>query len=336
MNFNPQLSTSLAIFLALLAPAMWGSWFICLKYIGKYPIEAFYVTLFVTSMVIVWGVGFILDGPALIGNIREIWAQDPSRIIVTLICGVLYVTGMQISLRVMQIIGLSLSQPIQSSINVVGGTLISALIGGIPEGLTITRIISATVFLLAALLLTMKAGRLRNAAQKEKNVDTGLSKDPAAIRRAVILVAIGSAFVPAYSTGLSYGLKSVTQPNGMAVMPFMAMLCTGAFIGAMLICGTVLTVRKQWHVFWENGWKIHRLGIISGFCHYGGNIIHTFATSDLSTVVSWPLGLTAGLWTQMWGLKYGEFKGAPKSAFIFLISGILCYLVGAFIIANIF
>ena len=336
MNYSPVLSMPTAVFLALLAPAMWGSWFICLKYLGKYPLEAFYVTLFATSMLLVWGVGFILDGPALIENMQEVWMEDPSRIIVTIVCGALYVTGMQLSLRIYQIIGLSISQPLQSSINVIIGTLLSALIGGIPVGLTISRIVAATLFLLAALLLTMRAGRLRNAAQKEQNVDTGLSRDPADIRKAIIMLAVGSAFVPAYSTGLSYGLKSITQPNGMAVMPFMSLLCTGAFIGAMLICGTILTKRKQWGVFKANGWKIHKLGVISGLCHYGGNIIHTFATANLSTVVSWPLGLTAGLWTQMWGLKFGEFKGAPKSAYTYLVGGILCYLVGAFLIANIF
>ena len=55
MNFNPTIAQPMAIFMALLAPAMWGSWFICLKYLKGYPIEAFYVTLFVASMVIVWG-----------------------------------------------------------------------------------------------------------------------------------------------------------------------------------------------------------------------------------------------------------------------------------------
>ena len=188
---------------------------------------------------------------------------------------------------------------------------------------------------MAAIFLTMKAGSIRNKAQTDGNVDTGLSTDSKEIRKAIIFLIIGAAFVPAYSTALSYGLKSITQPNGMAVMPFMSMLVSGAFVGAMLICGTMLTVRKQWHVFWTNGFKIHKLGILSGLAHYGGNIIHTFATRNLSSVVSWPLGITAGLWTQMWGLIFGEFKGSPKRTYLYLFAGIFCYLVGAFVISNI-
>jgi len=335
MNFDPTIPTSLAVVMGLVAASMWGTWFISLKYLGKYPLEAFYITLFATSMLLVWGVGFILDGSALLGNMREIWQLDPSRLILTFICGMLYVAGMQFSLRVIKVIGLSLSQPLQASINLIGGTLLAGLIGGVPKNLTVLRVVIASLLLMAAIFLTMRAGTTRNKAQLEGNIDTGLSRDPKAIRRAIIMLIFGAAFVPAYSTALSYGLRSITQPSGMAVMPFMAILCSGAFFSALLICGTTLTIRKQWSVFWTNGFKIHKFGIISGIAHYGGNIIHTFATRSLSSVVSWPLGITAGLWTQMWGLVFGEFKGSPKKTYIYLFSGILCYLAGAFVISNV-
>jgi hypothetical protein len=247
----------------------------------------------------------------------------------------LYVAGMQFSLRVMRILGLAISQPIQSSIGVIGGTAVSALVGGVPENLTPGRIVVSAAFLLAAVFLSMTAGRIRNRAQSEGNVDTGLSRDPKQITKAIIMLVLSSLLVPAYSTGLSYGLKSITQPVGLAVLPFMVTLCSGAFVSALLICGTTLTLRKQWGVFFKHGFKIHRLGMIAGFAHYGGNIIHTFATRNLSSVVSWPLGITAGFWTQMWGLAYGEFKGSPRRAYVLLGGGVLCYLIGAFVIANV-
>jgi len=334
MNFDPTIPTGVAIFMGLLAASWWGTWFIALKYLDDYPIEAFYITLFVASMVIVWGAGFILDGAGLIQNMRTVWAVDPSRVYITFICGLLYVTGIQISLRVVKVIGLSVTSPIQSSINVVSGTLVTTLVGGIPDYLTVPRIVTAAIFLLVAILLTMTAGRIRNKAQLDAKVDTGLSKDPKVLIRSVFLILIGSMFIPAYSFAISYGLKSITQPNGMAVMPFMAVLCSGAFVGSLLICGSILTIKKQWHVFLEHGFKIHKLGLLSGFAHYGGNIIHTFATRNLSSVVSWPLGLSGSLWTQIWGLVYGEFKGSPVKGYILLIFGFLTYLLGVFIISS--
>lgn len=335
MNYDPYISTSSAVIMGLIAASMWGTWSISLKYLKNYPLEAFYITLFISSMVLVWGVGFVLDGRALVDNLVDTWQSDKIRIIVTLVCGFLYASGMQFSLRVVKLIGLSISQPLQASINMIGGTLISGLVGGIPEGMTIARITITSVFLMAAIYLTMKAGNLRNAAQEENHVVTGLTRDPKTIRSAIILLIIGSAFTPAYSTALSYGLKSITQPHGLAVMPFMAMLCTGAFFGALVIGGISLTIRKQWHVFKSVGLKVHKFGLLSGLAHYGGNIIHTFATRNLSAIVSWPLGITSGLWTQMWGLIYGEFKGSPKITYVYLVSGIICYLIGAFVISNV-
>jgi len=335
MNFDPNIPSIIAIGMGLFAAAMWGSWFITLKYLGDYPLEAFYLTLFATSFVLVWAVGLIFEGPALIQNIRFVWGSDPSRVYVTFICGFLYVVGMQFTLRVLQILGLAISQPIQASINVIGGTAISALIGGVPENLTVGRIITSVVFLIAAVFLSMNAGRIRNKAQRDGNIDTGLSKDPKVITRAIIMLIIASMLVPAYSTGLSYGLRSITQPAGLAVLPFMAVLVSGALFSALAVCGTTLTIKKQWGVFKSHGFKTHSLGMIAGFAHYGGNIIHTFATRNLSSVVSWPLGITGGLWTQMWGLIYGEFKGSPRISYILLGGGVVCYIIGAFIIANI-
>lgn len=333
MNFDPNIPTGVAIFMGLLAASWWGTWAISMKYLHDYPIEAFYLTLFAASMVIVWGIGLILDGGALFQNMVEVWHVDPSRIYITFICGVLYVAGIQFSLHVIKVIGLSITTPIQSSINVISGTLVTALVGGIPAHLTGPRIVLSAFFLLAAILLTMTAGRIRNRAQRLANLDTGLSKDPKVLARSVLLIIVGSAFIPAYSFAISYGLKSITQPNGMAVMPFMAVLCTGAFTGSLLICGTILTIRKQWRVFRDHGFNIHKFGLLSGGAHYGGNIIHTFATRNLSAVVSWPLGLSGGLWAQIWGLVYGEFKGSPRIGYVLLISGFLSYIIGVYLIS---
>jgi hypothetical protein len=95
----------------------------------------------------------------------------------------------------------------------------------------------------------------------------------------------------------------------------------------------MLTVRKQWSVFRIYGFRTHSLGMIAGFAHFGGNNIHTFTTRNLSAVVSWPLGFTAGLWTSMWGLVYGEYRGSPLRAYFLLAGGMVCYLVGALLIA---
>lgn len=333
MNYFPELTTGSAVFLSLFAASLWGTWAISLKYLDDYPIQAFIMTLFTISFIFVWSIGFFIDGSYLIKNLQAVYLITPSSVVVTVICGVLYVLGMSLSLTVLKTIGLSLSQPIQSSVNVIAGTAISGFIGGMPKNLTVSRVVLAVSCLLAAIIASVIAGNLRTKAQSEGFNQSSLTFSKQDLWRSLGLISIASAFIPSYSLAISYGLKSITHPAGLAVMPFMCMLVTGAYIGSFLINGTILTIRKQWHCIWQAPLSIHRWGIMSGIFHFGGNIIHTYSTAFLSSVVSWPLGVTSTLWTQVWGLIYGEFKGFPKKVYIALFSGFAFYLIGAFILA---
>ncbi len=334
MNFSPELSTPVAISMALLAAFMWGSWFVALKYLGDYPLDGFYITLFTTSFVLVWGVALVLDGRALFTNLRDVWNVQPSRIWLTLLCGALYVFGMRLSLWVMKTIGLSLAQPIQSSINVLVGTAVAAFVGGVPKDLSLSRLGIAVACLLAAVLISMQAGRDRLRSQQENLLQSTLRFSGEELWAALGVLLLASLFTPAYTFALSYGLVSVTQPNGMAVLPFMTMLVTGAYAGSWIASGSQLTKNRQWGRVFSAPWSIHKWGVLAGTAHYGGNIIHTFATAQLSSAVSWPLGITGGLWTQFWGLVYGEFKGASRRTYVLLFSGIALYILGVYFVAT--
>lgn len=333
MNFNPELGTGTAIFMSLFAAALWGTWFIALKYLGDYPLDGFYVTLFSTAVVFVWAVGLWIDGPALTGNLREVYATDPGRIWVSLLCGFLYVLGMRLSLTVISKIGLSLAQPIQSSVFVLAGTLVAALVGGIPENLSVSRLALACLLLVGAVVVSMAAGTIRSKSAANSRAVSGLEYTNQDMLQSLGLLLVSSAFIPAYTFGLSYGLRSITHPAGLAVLPFMALLSTGAFAGSMATSGISLARSGQWKKIFQAPLPIHSLGMLAGLFHYGGNIIHTFATASLSSAISWPLGITSGLWTQLWGLVYGEFRGAPRLAYIALFAGIALYLAGAYLIA---
>jgi hypothetical protein len=333
MNFNPQLSSGAAIALALLAGSMWGTWFISLKYLGAYPLDGFFVTLFSASVVFVWTVGLVVDRGALAGNIMAVWDSDPLRIVATYICGGIYVVSIRFQLSVFRTIGLSLAQPIQSAIATLISLTITVVVGGVPTGTSIPRLVLATLILICAVMCSMLAGYFRSHAQAQQPANRQYVP-MSAMWRSLVLVLIASLLSPAYPFALSFGLHSITQPNGLAVLPYMAILASGAFTGSLLSSGIKLTRRGEWNQVWAAGIGIHKFGIWSGLFHYGGNIIHTFAASFLSAAIAFPLGITSGLWTQMWGIVYGELKGSPLRAYIALISGVILYVVGAYIIAT--
>lgn len=334
MNFNPEFTVTTAIIAVLFSSFLWNTWSISLKHIGDYPLDGFYIILFVTSIILVWGFGVIVEGPALFQNIRKVYEIDSSRVLVTLICGAGYVFGMRLSLFVMKTIGLSLTQPIASSFNIFVGTITAALIGGVPEGFSILKMLFACLFLFSAVGLSVYTGRLRSDAQAiavEKNKLQYTVKD---VWKSVGLILISSSFIQAYTFGISYGLSSVTQDAGLEVLPFLSMLVTGAFIGTIIGSGIMLTKRKQWGIVLKTPFSISKFGIMSGLFHYGGNIIHTFATAYLSSAISWPLGITGGFWPQFWGLVYGEYKGSPPKVYISLAVTFSLYVIGAIIIGS--
>lgn len=333
MNFSPELSPASAVLMVLFAASMWGTWFISLKYLGDYPIDGFYVTLFTTSLVFVWSVGFILDGSALFQNMSDVYAVDSSRIYVTLVCGSLYVIGMRVTLHVFSTIGLSLTMPIKSSISILLSTTVAAVVGGVPEGYSMGFLFVGCFLLIGAVLFSMQSARLRIAGQETAVEKSDLQFTMEDLRKSIILLLLTTAISPAYTFGLSYGLKSITQPSGLAVLPYMALLSTGAFIGSIIASGSMLTYRRQWRLVLTTPMSIHKFGIISGLFHYGGNIIHTFASAFLSTVISFPLGLWSNLVTQIWGIVFGEFKGSPRKAYYYLVGALLLYILGAYFIA---
>ena len=328
MNFDPVFNTQTAIGLALLASLLWGSWAIILKYTTKLPLEIFYLVLMSAALVFIWGLGFILDGQALLGAIRYMLGKDSARVLLTLLGGFIYVFSNLLNIRVMLMVGLALAQPISSSISLILGTSVSYFIGGIPENMRLWRLILAGLLLIAAIFFSFLSGKSR-----PENQEFGRGK----ITFKVLVFAVLSAMTGIiYSTTISYGLKSVIQPDGLAVMPYLCLFISGAWLGSLILCVYLISKRKEWSQVKTLRPRLIILISVASWVHYGGNVLHAYATRQLSSVLSWPLGMTSGLWTQLWGLAYGEFKGSPRKAYWFLAASVLAYLAGAFIISNIF
>jgi hypothetical protein len=332
-SFDPHLTTNIAVAMTLFAAFLWGSWAIFLKHLKDYPVDGFFLTIFSFSLIFVWGVGFLVDRSSLLWDIKAVYAVDPLRLWVTLVCGVLYVFGLRLNLLVYKRIGLTLAQPLQLSINIVIGTLLSGILGGVPQGLMTDRLIFAGFILILAVLATLLAGKLRTDRQNSDEFKSKLRFNMKDLWFSVIISIAAAAFTPVYAIAISYGVRSVTQPAGFAVLPFMALLCSGAFVGSFLVSGVSLTVNKKWKQVFDAPLLSNLFGVIAGLCHYGGNIIHTYATASLSSVISWPLGATYGLWGLFWGLIYGEFRGAGRKTYISLFLAVLLYFIGAYLIA---
>lgn len=328
MNGDFTLTTHTAVFLALLAAFFWGSWMVILKVTSGVPQEIFYLIMFVATFFFIWGVGFVLDGDLLFSNIREVFSSFPLLVLSSLFLGAVYVWTTLMSVKAMQAVGFSLYQPIMSSVNLIFGTLVSYLVGGRPENMQNWRLVVSGVLLIAAIIFTSIAGEIRS---RKKSDGLKLEKNT---KKNMGLMTLGAFSGVVYSLAISFGMKTVSQPNGLNVMPFLCVVLTGSCLGALLLCGIPLTVQKRWHEFKLVSLKSYVLFSLAACVHYSGHVMHAFATCNLSSVLSWPLSMTSGLWIQLWGCVFGEFRHAPFKAHVLLGLGIISYIAGAYTLAN--
>lgn len=331
-----EATSGLSIFVVLFAALMWGSWFVCLKHLGKYPLDAFFLTLILVSFLFVWALSLAMDGQSIFLSYVAVYSRDPLRVFVPCISGFVFTLGMRFSIMAQYKVGLSIAQPIQSSTILFFGTWVSGSIGGIPEGLSWMGLIAACGLLVGAVICGLIAGMYCVSDDPGTNISHNRIRiSTRAMWQAFGLMLLSGFMIPAYTVGLSYSLRSPTQPLGFSVFPCMSLIVTGSLAAAVLSSGIYLTQKRLWSDVLKFPRSVHGLGCISGVCHYSGNVLHAIASTNLSTVVSWPLGLTSGLWTQVWGLIYGEFRGAPRTAYIFLFLAIILYLGGAFVIGRV-
>ena len=326
------MTQEVAILGGLFNAFLWGSWAVVLKKLGNYPLDAFFLGLYVCSFVLVWLLTWLVLGEELFKEMARVWRERPAVIIVTLVAGATFVIGVRLTLTIFTAVGLSVTAPIQTFMSLILGTSLAALVGGTPAALAPLDLVVSCLLLFAAAMATVRARIVRDrslfeAAAAQLRQAAGETSQRLILKN-MALVGLASAIITAYPLGLSYSLQAPGHEFGLTPLAYMTVLVTGSLVGAVLTSGARLTRRRQWSLFIGAGWRIHRYSLIAAGAHYGGNIINAFATGALTAAVSWPIGTTSQLWTYVWGLATGEFKRAPRKSYLLLASGAALYVAG--------
>ncbi len=326
------MTQEIAIIGGLFNAFLWGSWAVVLKKLGNYPLDAFFLGLYIFSFVLVWMIASLAQGEGLFDEMAQVWRERPAVIIIALAAGGTFVIGVRITMAVFTAVGLSVTAPIQTFMSLILGTSLAALVGGTPASLAPPDLMIACLLLFAAAMATVWARIVRDrslfeAAPSQLRDDAGESSKRL-IAKNMALVGLASAIITAYPLGLAYSLQTPTNDFGLTPLACMTVLVTGSLLGALLTSGAVLTKRRQWSLLIRAGWEMHRYSLIAAVAHYGGNIINAYATGALTAAVSWPISSTSHLWTYLWGLATGEFRGAPRRSFLLLAAGGALYLAG--------
>lgn len=327
MNLTPQS----AIMVVMLVTFLWGSWFQVVKHTGSYPIVSFIRWLYTFSVPVVWGAILLLQDRLIPGGALAEIAGDIPRSLLLLACGAVFAAAMQLQLTVVGRIGLILSTSVSATCCILCGTLVSSFFGGIPEGTSFASIFFASVLLVLATITCQYAGVRRDGETKHGGAGSVSSRG----RDIALLVFINSVLMSSYPLATSVGIRSPLNPGGMSSLTCMGVVVVGAFLGSNVFAA--LSWRKsrmkmEAHKSVHMG-KILLLAFVAACCHFGGNILHSLAAPVLSIAIATAMGNSYHVWSYLWGIFYGEFKGASPKTYGILGVGVGLFLAGIWMLS---
>ncbi|RED65268.1 MULTISPECIES: hypothetical protein [Cohnella] len=321
-----------AIFMILTAAFLWGSWLMGTKYTKDFPLPAFMLWLYTSSFVLVWVVVLISE-VARPTHFIPIIAASPWLAVLVMICGGAMAIGMQIQMSVVGKVGLILSNSVSATSGVLLGTLVTVIIGGLPDHVSVRTVVIAAVILIFATFVCQYSGKLRDRDLNR----AGKRQRPKQDTKAALMLIFSSVLVAAYPLGLSSGVRTDFGNHGFPALVCIGLLSLGSFIGTVLYSGYLLTKQKQLRSVLDKKYKkAIMISCLCGVCHYGGNLIHVLAAPMISVAVSWLIGRSGNMWTYVWGIYHKEYTGASFKTYGVLTVGIGIYIFGVLLLSRSF
>lgn len=325
------MTAQLAIAGIIFVTFLWGSWFQTVKHLGNFPVHAFISVMYGISVIIVWAAIGLLGKQMIPSGIFSETSSSPGLTLAILGCGIVFGIAMQMHLTVVKRIGLILSTSVSATCAILGGTIISVLFAGIPEGVSVVSLFVASVLLILATITCQYAGICRD--REKKKVD---EKKQSRGQDILLLAFINLILMSSYPLANSIGLRSALNPDGFSSLTCMGILVIGAFAGSSLFTLILLCWEKESvaeiMAMIPLG-KLFVLAAIAAFCHFGGNVLHAIFAPVVSVAIATVIGNSYHCWSYIWGLIYGEFKGTSKKTYGILFGGMLLFVAGVILLS---
>lgn len=338
-----EMTITSAVFATLLAAFLFASWYQCLKHLGDYPLAGFVLWLYISSFITILIAVNLLKGDMPNGIMAELEGKGLMALGVML-GGTSMTWGLIVSLNHMKKFGMVANMAIMGTVGSIVGLAVTFIVGGLSPSVSLPLVlVSAAVLLIASFITqystTIKAiDTLPNFSEDKKS--NGLEVADEDITKELLikqnLMLIGSTVLTTgYSIAYMLGTRSQLHPNGFPPILCVFLLATGSLIGAVSYSSVSLTRNKQWKIALNPDNKLPIiLAVISGVCHYGGNLLTIYSLPLLSAPVSNLLQRTSGIWTYFWGLAYGEYNGASRKSKVYLAIGVGIYILGTVMLTS--
>lgn len=325
-------TVSQAILATLFASFLFALWYQGLKHLKAYPLSGFIFWLYIASYITVWTAVFMFGDTDLPNGIAYELQGKVGTAILVVLGGSCMTSGLIISLNHMKANGMIANQAIAGSIGSILGLVAHFVVGGLTPGLSLPLVIVASIVIIGASIViqhsTILKYRDKGVDITNRDVDKDKSK-PDSIPKQNVMLVLSNLLLIGYSIAYMLGTRSVNNPDGFPPLLAVLLLATGSLLAAVTYAVVTLARAGTLKVLLFTEYKLPIvLGLCAGVCHYGGTILQIYSLPALSAPVSALLVRTSALWTFLWGIIYGEYKGSRKTVKAWLACGISLYIVG--------
>jgi len=322
----------------LIAGFLQGSFYLPGTYTKRWEWEHTW-TFFSLFGMIVFSWIFIL---ATVPDIISVYRISPSKdIVILLVFGGLWGIGAVCTGLAMDRLGMALAFPIVIGIVSALGALIP-LIVFFPADLIAPRglvVIAGTVIAVVGIIVCSRAFAL-----KERSGATGGKprKGSMPVNLAIAITAgVMSSLLNigfAYSTNLVAAARELGVSGVFAANAAWAVILTTGGVVNVLYCVYLMAVRRTFGGFFvREGSRNLVLGIAMGLIWCAGLYVYGMGAASFGSfgvVVGWVLVTTINIITgNLWGIRRGEWAGAPARARALLNSGMIVLIVAIVIVA---
>ncbi|MBQ3634024.1 MAG: multidrug DMT transporter permease [Bacteroidales bacterium] len=311
----------------------WGSWSNTQKLVlsSKWTAELYYwdfaIGLFLTGLLGALTLGnFGSDGESFLSNLSSMDCKSAG---LALLGGAVWNFANVFLAAAIAVAGMSVAFPIGGGIGWIGGIvfnyLLVVLAGDAYPGNESLLWIGVAIIIVAILLNGKAYGQL-TTSQKTTPTKGILLALASAVGLVFFYGFVVKSLDPQYVTG---GTGTLTPYSGVFFFGLGALMTTPIFNGFAMRHPSNGGSPVSFRDYLAGDMRTHVVGLLGGFIWMSGMVVSFMGSSAANPAISYALSNAAPLVAIIWGtLIWKEFKGAPRSANVLIVTTFLLFILG--------
>jgi L-rhamnose-H+ transport protein len=336
------MNVTTGIFLGILAGMLLGSFALPMKKVKIWQWEHSWVMFSFWATIVLPLLMAILTIP----NLMAVYTQTLTMVILAVF---LFGAGWGVAMVAygigLKMVGLAMGTAIVLGLNNAIGAILPIFLYSPekllqPVGLALS---AAVLVMISGIIVLAVAGMKREKALASDSNKNDQIPEKSQFLRGFLICLVAGVFGAMFNFAFINGKPMETVAIGLGATPINAanptwvIALSGGFVVTLAYCLYLFKANKNSQLFFASGTRMNWIfTLIMGLMWYGGVAIYGMSVSKLGALgasIGWPIFKSMAVGSgNFWGIVTGEWKGAGKSAIIFVTLGLLLLFTGIVIV----